>query len=386
MAFNGFRVADSDMHVIEPPDLWQRYIDPAFKMVAPVGMTQWRRDMRVMVKSSVISRVGPRKGARGTILGWKKEQDESYALGEQRNWDPESQAEAMDREGVDISVLFPSRGLFVLGLDSKDVMGIDGLEPELAAAIARAYNSWLSDFCGHDPSRFYGAGMVAPHDVESAVAEARRCVTELGFKAVFLVPGCVNRRPWHDPYYDPLWAECQRLDVTVAFHGGGRNFLKPDFALEVFEPLMMYHTFTHPLGLMTALVSFTGGGVLDRFPKLRVAFLEGNCSWAPWLMHRLDEHYEWTGGVEVAELSKKPSEYLKTNCYFSVEADEEPAKYFIDRFGDDNLVFSTDYPHGDSKFPYSLKGFAALPISESSKRKILWDNCVRLYKLEDGGG
>ena len=58
---------------------------------------------------------------------------------------------------------------------------------------------------------------------------------------------------------------------------------------------MMWHTFNQPLGMMAAAVSLTGGGVLERFPELRVGLLEGNCSWAPWLLHRLDEHYEWVG-------------------------------------------------------------------------------------------
>ncbi|MBI3742979.1 MAG: amidohydrolase [Chloroflexi bacterium] len=377
----GYKAADSDMHIIEPVDLWQRYIDPKFKHVAPVGMTQWRRDMRVMVKARVISRTWPRKGAQGTNLGWKKEQDELYALGEQRGWDPESQLAAMDREGLDLAVVYPSRGLFVLGMDSTDAMGPDGLEPDLAAAIARAYNDWLFDFCSGSKGRIFGAGMIAPHDIESAVSEARRCAEDLKFKAIFLLPGTVNRRAWHDPYYDPLWAACQRQDIAIGFHGGGRNFLTPDFGLEVFDRMMMYHTFTHPLGLMTALVSFTGGGILQRFPKIRVPFLEGNCSWSPWLMHRLDEHFKWVGAAEAQDLRKLPSEYFKANCYLSVEADEEPAKYAIDWSGDDNLVFSTDYPHGDSKYPYSIDSFLKTSIPEKSKRKILWDNCARLYKL-----
>src|SRR5205085_5869398 len=116
---------------------------------------------------------------------------------ERRGWDALSQLEAMDREGLDRAVLFPSRGLFVLGLDSPQVVGTDGLEPEFAAAIARAYNDWLHDFCRADPARLFGAAMVAPHHVEAAVAEARRAVEQLGFRAVFLAPGCVGRRPWH---------------------------------------------------------------------------------------------------------------------------------------------------------------------------------------------
>ena len=119
-------------------------------------------------------RVGGRK------TGWREEHDSVYADPEARGWDPASQIAAMDAEGLDLAVLFPSRGLFVLGLDSVEPIGTDGLEPEYATAIARAYNDWLADFCSAAPDRLYGAGMVAPHDIEGAVREARRCVEELG--------------------------------------------------------------------------------------------------------------------------------------------------------------------------------------------------------------
>lgn len=380
MAVNGFLVADSDMHIFEPPDLWQRHIDPAYRHVAPVGLTEMPRDMRVKVKSHVILRLG---AVRPMTSGgaWRSDYDDAYRHAEARGWNPASQLEAMDQEGLDLAILFPTRGLFVLGLDTPQILGPDGLEPPFAAAIARAYNDWLHDFCQAHPDRFFGAGMVAPHDVEAAVAEARRCVEEYGFKGVFLSPGCVNRRPWHDRYYDPLWAECERLNVPVAFHGGGQNYLKPDFSLEIFDKLMMWHTFSQPLGIMAVAVSLTAGGVIERFPRLRVALLEGNCSWAPWLFHRLDEHYEWVGAFEAPELRRKPSEYLKSNCFLSVEADETTATQYIEVFGDDNLVFSTDYPHADSKYPNAVKSFLELPLSRKSQQKILWDNWSRLYDI-----
>ncbi len=385
MTTNGLRVADSDMHVLEPPDLWQRYIDPAFRHAAPVGLTELPRDMRVKVKSHIVLRLGRVRPAAAGVAAWSAEQNRIYAAAEARGWDAGSQIEAMDTEGLDRAVLFPSRGLFVLGLDSPQMMGIDGLEPDFAAAIARAYNDWLHDFCRTDPVRLLGAAMVAPHDVESAVVETRRCVERFGFKAVFLAPGCVNRRPWHDPYYDPLWAECERLNVPITFHGGGQTLLRPDFSLEVFDKLMMWHTFNQPLGAMTVAVSLTSGGVLERFPRLRVGLLEGNCGWAPWLFHRLDEHYEWVGRHEVPELRRKPSEYFRTNCFLAVEADEEPVRHYVDWFGDDNLVFSTDYPHADSKYPRSVECLARLPLSAESRRKILWDNWCRLYGIPLGG-
>jgi predicted TIM-barrel fold metal-dependent hydrolase len=378
----GYRVADSDMHVLEPPDLWQRYIDPAFRHAAPVGLMELRRDMRVKVKSHIMLRIGPVRPSRNdSSNAWSAEQDKTYADAERRNWDATSQVQAMDAEGLDLAVLFPSRGLFVLGLDSPQVVGTDGLEADFAAAIARGYNDWLKDFCDEHPKRLLGAGMVAPHDPKAAAAETRRCVEQLGFKAIFLAPGCVNRRPWHDAAYDPLWAECERLNVPITFHGGGQTFLKPDFSLEILDKLMMWHTFNQPLGIMTVAVSLTAGGVLERFPKLRVGLLEGNCGWAPWLFDRLDEHWEWVGRYEVPELKKKPSEYFRTNCFLAVEAEEGTVKHYVEWFGDDNLVFSTDYPHADSKYPHAVEAFFELPLSDASRQKILWDNWLRLYDV-----
>ena len=380
MTRNGLLVADSDMHIFEPADLWQRYIDPAWRHVAPAGLSEMQRDMRVKVKSHVLLKLGTVRPL-ADRTAWKAEHQNVYAEPEADGWSPASQARAMDAEGLDLAVMFPTRGLFVLGLDLPEIMGPDGLEPPFAAAIARGYNDWLHEFVSGHPGRFFGAGMVAPHDVASAVAETRRAVTELGFKSIFLSPGVVGRRQWHHPVYDPLWAECERLNVPVAFHGGGQNYLKPDFSLEIFDRLMMWHTFSQPLGIMAAAVSLTAGGVLERFPKLRVALLEGNCAWAPWLFYRLDEHYEWLGKMEAPDLTMKPSEYFLRNCFLSVEADEELVKQYVEHFGDDNLVFSTDYPHADSKYPRAVESFLTLPLSAASQKKILWDNWSRLYDI-----
>lgn len=377
-------ICDCDMHVMEPADLWQRYIDPAFRHAAPIGLTEMPRDIRVRIKNHVILRGGrvqalTQQPSRPT--GWRPDHEQAYGRAEARNWDAVSQVEAMDAEGLDLTVLFPSRGLFVLGLDSVRVMGTNGLEAPLAAAIARAYNDWLQEFRQAAPERMFGAAMIAPHDVDTAVAEIRRCVEDYGFKAAFLSPGCIDRRPWHDPHYDPIWAACQDLNVPICFHGGGQNYLKPDFSLEIFDDCMMWHTFSQPLGIMVTAVSLCAGGVLERFPKLRVGLLEGNCSWAQWLFHRLDEHYEWMGWFEAPNLTKDPSEYFKSNCFLSVEPDEKTAVQYVEWFGDDNLLFSTDYPHGDSEYPHAVEKFWKLPLSEASKRKIVGPNFARLYDL-----
>jgi predicted TIM-barrel fold metal-dependent hydrolase len=370
------------MHVMEPADLWQRYMDPAWEHAAPVGLTEIERDMRVKVKNSVMLRLG-RMRPRAQGRPWTAAQDSAFVHAEERGWDPKSQVVAMEMEHLDSAVLFPSRGLFVLSLQSADHVGPNGLEPELASAIARAYNDWMADFVAgcERPGRVFGAAMLAPHDVPGAVDELARNV-ERGFKAAFLVPGLVDNRPWHDEKYDPIWREAERLSVPVCFHGGGVTSLKPDFAFsDHLDKLMLWHPFNQPLGIMFVVTCFTSGGILERFPQLRVGLLEGNCSWAPFMMYRLDEHWEWTGRFEAPGVRRKPSEYLLSNCYLSCEADESVASHYFEDFGDDNVVFSTDYPHADSKFPVATEAFCGLPFSAETKKKVLWDNYAALYRL-----
>src|SRR6185369_11773766 len=115
---------------------------------------------------------------------------------------------------------------------------------------------------------------------------------------------------------------------------------------------------------------------------LRMAFLEGNCSWLPWWLWTLDERWEKWGDRELFRQDAKPSELFTRQCWVSVEPEEALCKHVVTEIGDDNLVLSTDWPHDDSRFPHAIDGFLdEIPIPMDSKRKILWDNCARLYKL-----
>lgn len=370
MAKNGMKLMDSDMHIIEPPDLWERYISPEFQNRAPKG---WPGHENPSVLE-IDGRVYPKSASKPTQnyqTMYGKLYDR-YAHAIARGYDAVSQLEGMDREGIDVGVLFPTRGLYALATDDID--------PAFAAAIARAYNDWLADFCREDPSRLLGSAMVAPHSIDDAVIETRRMAEEHGFKSIFMRPNPVNGRNWHDPYYDPLWAEAEKQGIAVGFHEGGEVDL-PQTGTQ-FPTTMMRHTCTHPMAMMLALVDIIGGGVCERFPALRIAFLEGNCSWAPFLLWRLDEHYEWREEYDAQHLTMKPSDYFKRQCYLSIECDEEPARYTMEALGENNFVFSTDYPHADSKYPESADRFLKLPLSESAQRKIMWDNCARLYDID----
>jgi len=135
---------------------------------------------------------------------------------------------------------------------------------------------------------------------------------------------------------------------------------------------------------MLAMGAMIVGGVLAKFPALRVGFLEGNCGWLPWWLRRLDDQWKKYGGGESIRLSALPSEYFKRQCFIGTDVDEELLAVVIDAFGDDNIVISVDYPHADGPFPHGLETFLVLPgVNAGSKRKIMWDNCVRLYGFQE---
>jgi predicted TIM-barrel fold metal-dependent hydrolase len=329
------------------------------------------RDLRIVLPS-LEEESTPNNVRLGTGHNFERNQA-LYADHSRRGWTADCQLEAMDVEGLDVAVLFPSRGLSVLTHPATD--------PRFAAAIARAYNHWMYDFCRLDTTRLLGAGMLSVFDINDAVAEARRCVEELGFKAVFLRSNIVNGHVWHEPYYEPLWETLEDLGIPLGFHEAtgsrspqvGEQF-NPNFGLR--------RIYAQPMSQMLGMGSFVAGGICERHPKLKVAFLEANCSWALWLLWRMDEDYELEGDICMPELKMAPSEYFKRQCVLSIEPDEHPASYFIQEYGADQLVFSTDYPHGDSRYPHAVDAFLQLPISDADKRKILWDNCANFYAVK----
>jgi predicted TIM-barrel fold metal-dependent hydrolase len=371
MARNGFRILDCDLHVMEPADLWQRYTDEKFRHLAPIGKNDVIRDLRTVHPNG--DPWGAPKLRFDMISGgkaWKRDV-ERYRHYHDQGWSSASQIEAMDVEGIDVAILYPSRGLHTLCEPNMD--------PPLAAALARAYNDWLYDFCQGDPNRLIGVAMISPFDIDDAVNETRRAVTQLGFRGVFFRSNIMTERNWGDPYYDPLWATLVELDVPVGFHEAAVSGA-PQSGEQFGMDFGLRHAYAFPLEQMKAIGSMTWGGACARHPKLRVAFLEGNCGWVPWMLWRLDERWELLGDIYSKDTTMKPSEYFKRQCWVSVDCEETSVKYAVDYFGkSDNIIFSTDYPHIDAQFPHSSDVFLTLPLSDEDKRKILWDNCAAFY-------
>ncbi len=373
MAPNGFRIIDSDMHVFEPYDLYLKYMNPKWDDRIPRAEP---RKKHGAVKFTLADGSAPRVASPSSS---KSSPGIDAAAGRYQealrcDYDAAYQLKAMDMEGLDIAVLFRTGPIHTN----------DDFEPEYATDLCRAWNSWISDFCKEDPKRLKPSALITLHDVDLAIDEARRAVNDLGAVGLALVSEPVNGRHIHDYYFDPLWRETERLGVPICFHPAA-NPNHEQVARRFWghpNDGVLVNAYRNPIELMLAVGSFCAGGVLERFPKLKVAFLEGNCGWLPWMLYRLDERWELRHGYATEPLSLKPSEYFLRQCFVSVDVEEDLVVDVVKRIGDDNIVISTDYPHADSRWPKAIDTFLRIDgLSDGSRRKMFWDNCARLYNV-----
>jgi uncharacterized protein len=379
----GFRVLDSDLHTMEPDDLWPKYLDEPFKRFAPQfvrGSANAPNQPVIRIGGIEIAEMSkrPHTAVVGKSLQERAfERHPHYGIAHARGYDAESHVQAMDIEGIDVAVLYGTRG--------RQVLMHDELDPQVASALARAHNTWTRDYCQLAPQRLRFAAQVAFHDVPGAIAEARRAVRELGAVAVIGNPNPINGRHVHDPAFEPLWDAIEELGVPMGFHPTGQSSLRDDLArryLDTPNGRVIGVAGRNPVELMMAFGSLAAGGVLERHPRLRCAFLEGTCGWLPWWLWRLDEAWEKFGPGSEIKISMLPSEYFARQCWVATDSDEKPLRQVIEAIGDDRIVVSTDYPHSDGLFPVAIHEFVGLAgVSDASKRKILWDNCARLYGL-----
>ena len=261
-------------------------------------------------------------GAVGARQGVVAADTMEYQDGKPGGFDPHKRIPDMDADGIDAAFLYPSLGLFSGAIH----------DPQLAAAVCRAYNRWLADYCKPYPDRLFGVAMLPMQEVELAIEEMRFARKELGFKGGFLRPNPYNNKMIHDPDYEPFWAAAEDLDFSIGFHEGasGRH------AAGRHRPLRRArgarHIITHTMEMMLACLSVIWGGVCEKHPKIRIGFLESGGGWiAPWL-DRMDRHFD-DQGFNDSGLKTRPSEMFQRNCWISFEPVEGSLKVLADYIG-----------------------------------------------------
>ena len=267
----GYRFVDCDMHIMEPPDLFDKYLDPAFKSritssrrAVDGGSTGMRGRPLWFFDGTPTSNDGNTSQynrIRGPLVSQRANKNVMFAV--ERGYDAEAQVMGMQIEGIDIAVLFPTAGLSFLARDNMD--------PQLSNAICRAYNDWLHDFVQHSPDQLKMAAMLPMHDVNLACQELHRCVKEYGAVGTFVRPNYLNGRYWHSNYWDPLYAMLQEMNIPLCFHEGTGSYystIEPRFG----ENRFMRHVASHSTEMQLALIALMLGGIFEFYPRLKVAF------------------------------------------------------------------------------------------------------------------
>lgn len=286
-------------------------------------------------------------------------------------YDPEKRMPDMDLEGIDVAVLFPPGSGEEWAMDDVD----------FSAALCSTLNDARAEYASYAPDRLKLVAKLPMIEPKRAADELERCVSEHGFVGMVTATHIRDKNLDH-PSFDVVWETAQRLGVAVCTHGGGQAPGQTPFAIERFDSRLGIHAITHPVGAMQAVFNFTVGGILARFPTLRVGFLEAGVGWLPFWLERLDEHWELMPDL-APEIDRAPSEYFRGRCFLTAEPSERMVPYVSQNVGDDIICYSSDYCHFDCAFPDSVKILEGRSdLDEPLKNRLFSANAAKLYGLQ----
>mgnify|MGYP005854944789 CR=1 FL=1 len=414
----GYYIIDGDSHVLEPPGLWDEYLEPEFRPRA-IRITRSIPDREGVHRG--IARLPGATGAEATAppaprfdedlpemaleIKERMAADEYLIIDRQvvmsgglaglggvehhrsklpyltyleaaplASFDTEERIKLFDSWGLAGGIVFPTIGIL---WDTDD--------PGLADAYSRAYNRWCHDFVGAYPHRIFPMAHIPMHDPELAHAELKRCL-KLGFRGMFLAPEPVNGVSPADARFDPVWHELEDAGLPFCLHvivRFSRILQSPTRAFN----LLTRPSRTHAFGLgatfqiIPAMTSLIMDGFFDRFPRIKCLCVEAGAGWAPYIAHRLDEKYEMFGYAERTKL--EPSEYMKRNVWYVAEPREKTIDAAMGLIGETQFIWGSDYPHIDSSIhaiDQILESTAGM--SERRRRLLLGENARALYQLD----
>ncbi len=301
----------------------------------------------------------------------------SAAFGGGKRVGPNEWVEFIEHANLEAAVLYPTKGLRIGNIS----------HPDWACLVARAYNDWLYDQYLKKSPKLKGMALIPIQDVSEAVTELRRAVTKLGMAGVMLPSrGNLPLDLGHKTYW-PIYEEAERLGCAVGVHGGCHHGM----GLDTFETFVPIHALGHPLSLIIAFTGIVYHGVLDRFPKLRVGFLEGGAGWVTFWIDRMDRSHDYfmemnlLGKYQGPTPSQKPSDYVKSERVFvGCEGNEEGLGYQVQRTGNGHFMFASDFPHeiGPDDIMHEIQEIREFPgLDENDKAAILGGNAKRFYKI-----
>lgn len=294
--------------------------------------------------------------------------DNHVAAGGQRREggrDPRVRLQVLDDEGIDAAVLYPSVGL-MFGLHEN---------ADVAAALCAAYNDWLATYCGTDPRRLLGIALLPQHEPRLAAAELRRATSTHSFIGGVIRPNRIAGRSVDDPAFDALWDTAADLDVPVALHEAYLSGIDT-VGVDRMSSYSGCHIVSHVFEQMTGMVVLTLAGVFQRFPRLRIGFLEAGCGWAPTWATRIEEHYERAPGDYKGG---DPHGHISERAWLTCEIDEPGLPGALEQGWEDRVMFASDYPHHDAVYPGAVKALKERGLTSEREHKVLAKNALAFY-------
>lgn len=290
--------------------------------------------------------------------------------------------ETVDDDGVHPDVVLTRRYMEAMGIDHSIVLPTPMLnlsphpQPEIEVAMARAYARWMSERLLSVDTKIHSM-LYLPFNDPAASA---RMVEEFGDDpgvAGFMVTSC-RHRPVHDDAYVPVYAALQELGKPIGFHA---VYNWQDQSLQQLNRFMSVHALAFPFYNMIHLTNWIVNGIPERFPQLKVIWIESGLAWIPFMMDRLDHEYLMRSS-EAPLLTKMPSDYIR-DMYFTSQPMERTASMehleatFEKINATTQLLYSSDYPHWDFDLPSVIYDLPFL--DEAAKRRILGENACALF-------
>ena len=379
-----YKVISGDTHIVEPPDLWEKRIDPSFRDRAP----------RIVRKKGFASSKGEWEsdfwvagGMQTTAFGFLSQAGVKYEQPENITYagsfedvptgayDAHAMIPALEQDGIWGAIIQPTQGLSWYRMDAK--------ESDLLSAICRGWNDHVAEFCSTYPDRLRGIGMLNVDNVVDACNELERCA-KMGLAGAFIPEYPLPEHPYRDTIYERLWWTAQDLQIPLLLHTFTCRAGIPGCEQTADESL------TTAAGIVTnvhwcqySFAAMIFAGVFDRYPGLRIGSVEHELAWIPDMWRRMDmiysERIELAGGYR-SKRGLLPSETWRENIF--VEFMEDPLGVKLHEIiGVDSMMWGNDYPHAESTWPRSMQFLdkAFVGESEEVRRKITSENAARVY-------
>lgn len=367
-------VVDADGHCQEPTDDLGRWMPAEYAARTPRRIEDNVGNSRILLESRVWSKSeGLGSGVSGPFAPHIQRSRPGMS-------DPLQRLPDMDQEGIDVAIVFgTSVALTVNGLQDAG----------LAGAVCHGVNRWLvEEYLVADPKRLKGVGLIPCQDPLAAAGELEYLAEQRAVVGAML-PTNVYGINLGDRRFDPIYTAAESIGMPLCVHPqtghDGQYGVSGVMGAgsERMEKYSYVHVTAFPFELMIALMHMVGEGVFDRYPKLKVGFMEGGAGWLPFWAERLDEHFEKLR-PQWPDCQRKPSEIIRSEqVAFTCEPEESALPYVLDAIGPGQVLYASDYAHWDCEFPESVRSLDGILAARPEERAgVLGQNAIRWFGLD----